>query len=75
MFYGGIKYTIWETDTKFPLNFFLEISIILFLTISAGKEFQILTIDYLKKMFCFVWSKSNWIFKTDNLVAVYAKIC
>ena len=46
-----MKYSIWWTDAKCLSSFFLKYSIVILLTICAGREFQIFTILLKKKCF------------------------
>ena len=49
--YAGLKYSIWLTDARCLSSVFLYDSLLLLLTVCAGREFQIFTILLTKKCF------------------------
>ena len=49
--YAGVKYSIWRTDVKCLSSFFLKDSIVILLTICAGREFQTFKMLLKKKYF------------------------
>ena len=61
-----MKYLTWWTDAKCLSSFFLNDSIVILLTICAGREFQTFTILLKKKVLRFILSKTL----TNDLEAI-----